>query len=97
MISVSNLSLNAKYSKALAGYLQCINRAENEFLRRELKDPIESVVIKNKYVKINFHDSENHFIVEIKILLMFAEKEVGYYILFEDENGITVDDILLFH
>lgn len=86
------------YAKAEAGFKECIENNENDFLEDEIDIPEEEIETKENYIQIQFFGRDNeHFIVEANLSLYSPDgEEIGWYCLHEDENGEAVDDYLVY-
>ncbi|MBL4733899.1 MAG: hypothetical protein JKY18_00910 [Flavobacteriales bacterium] len=98
MTILTKEDLQLMYSKAKIAFKKCIADKENEFLAKEIDIPINSIVTKEEYVKVQYLKNETeNYIIETKIqLLSQVDKVIGSYIYYEDENGISTDDSLVF-
>ena len=98
MIKLNKEDLELMYSKAKTAFEKCVGDDENKFLANEIDIPINSILTENEFVRIQYFKSEtDSYIVETKIqLLSKANEIIGSYIYYENEDGIPVDDSLVF-
>ncbi len=91
--------LKQMYSKARVAFQKCINDPENDFLKSEIDIPLSSIIIKEESVAIKYEENEvDRCLIEIKIQLVSPSNEViGNYIYCENEDGVSVDDSLIFN
>lgn len=89
-----NLYLKAKHS-----YYKCVLDPDNDFLKDEIKVPIEEIILKEDSIRLQFFASDtDKFIVEVKLTLFsLAAHPIGYYTYYEDQSRTQTDDSLIFY
>jgi hypothetical protein len=90
--------LNLMYLRAKSAFVKCISDTENDFLVSEIGIPVHNIVLKEKSVSLCFYGCRvGKYKVETKIqLLSHTNSIIGSYKYYEDENGVPIDDSLVF-
>lgn len=98
MVKFNAEELKQMYSKAKVAFQKCIKDPENEFLKSEIDIPLNSITTKEEYINIKYEKNDSYrYIIKIKIQLMSPEnKVIGNYTYYENEDGVSVDDSLVF-
>ena len=90
--------LTSLYNKARKAYAKCIQMDENAYLKEEVPIPLEQIELKNLAVKIVFHEENvESDSIEVSIGLWNKFSIIGKYVYIEDNQGIIVDDGLVFY
>lgn len=98
MIKIEQDFTGNLYQKARNSFKDCIADVNNSFLREEIDFQIEEIRLVDDYISFKFFKAEtNHFLIEVKLRLFSPGNiMIGKYFYYEDENGMSVDDSLIF-
>ncbi|SES29537.1 hypothetical protein [Pedobacter rhizosphaerae] len=98
MIKVEQDFIDNLYQKARNSFKDCIADVNNRFLREEIDFQIDETRLVDDYISFKFFKAEsNRFLIEVKLQLFSPGNiMIGKYFYYEDENGLSVDDSLIF-